>query len=389
MPIVGQCKLEVLKVEEPSTPSTTTPAPPSADALRGIIPSNILSQFPLHPAAMAQFLSAQAAAAQQPNLVFPGVPMFPPGIPADFKPELLMAAGGPGPMPFMFGDAHRLYHPYGLDGMKKRNATREATAPLKDWLHAHRKNPYPSKNDKLMLAVGTGMTLTQVSTWFANARRRLKKENKMTWSPQNRRGDGCDDDEDEDDDDMNRPSSSTSINSERKGESLFGKPHLASPTPSGGSGGSDDLQTPKKEQNSPIPDDSESPKRKPKMWSIADVTTSDDDSSKKDSPPSSDENMTSNSLLIQSAMKKQMEMFSRIDPNIFRMNPFMFQLIAQQAAQSQQISLLPSQTTPPNEAGEQVKVSRSEFASGDVDTIPTVFPNVISSVPPRVETPAY
>ncbi|ULU11077.1 hypothetical protein L3Y34_014939 [Caenorhabditis briggsae] len=240
-----------------------------------------------------------------------------------------------------------------------------------------------------MLAVGTGMTLTQVSTWFANARRRLKKENKMTWSPQNRRGDGCDDDEDEDDDDMNRPSSSTSINSERKGESLFGKPHLASPTPSGGSGGSDDLQTPKKEQNSPIPDDSESPKRKPKMWSIADVTTSDDDSSKKDSPPSSDENMTSNSLLIQSAMKKQMEMFSRIDPNIFRMNPFMFQLIAQQAAQSQQISLLPSQTTPPNEAGEQVKVSRSEFASGDVDTIPTVFPNVISSVPPRVETPAY
>ena len=33
------------------------------------------------------------------------------------------------------------------------------------------------------------MTLTQVSTWFANARRRLKKENKMTWSPRNRTGD--------------------------------------------------------------------------------------------------------------------------------------------------------------------------------------------------------
>ena len=25
------------------------------------------------------------------------------------------------------------------------------------------------------------MTLTQVSTWFANARRRLKKENRVTW----------------------------------------------------------------------------------------------------------------------------------------------------------------------------------------------------------------
>lgn len=33
-----------------------------------------------------------------------------------------------------------------------------------------------------MLAVVTKMSLTQVSTWFANARRRLKKENKATWS---------------------------------------------------------------------------------------------------------------------------------------------------------------------------------------------------------------
>ena len=31
--------------------------------------------------------------------------------------------------------------------------------------------------------------MTQVSTWFANARRRLKKENKMTWIPKNRSND--------------------------------------------------------------------------------------------------------------------------------------------------------------------------------------------------------
>lgn len=37
------------------------------------------------------------------------------------------------------------------------------------------------------------MTLTQVSTWFANARRRLKKENKMTWEPRNRMDDEDDD----------------------------------------------------------------------------------------------------------------------------------------------------------------------------------------------------
>ncbi len=49
--------------------------------------------------------------------------------------------------------------------------------------------PYPTKGEKIMLAIITKMTLTQVSTWFANARRRLKKENKMTWSPKNKAGD--------------------------------------------------------------------------------------------------------------------------------------------------------------------------------------------------------
>lgn len=52
-----------------------------------------------------------------------------------------------------------------------------------------------------MLAIITKMTLTQVSTWFANARRRLKKENKMTWSPRNRSEDDADDDLDNDEED--------------------------------------------------------------------------------------------------------------------------------------------------------------------------------------------
>ena len=46
------------------------------------------------------------------------------------------------------------------------------------------------------------MRIRQVSTWFANARRRLKKENKMQWSPRQRSGDEDDDvDDDADDDD--------------------------------------------------------------------------------------------------------------------------------------------------------------------------------------------
>ncbi|XP_002166749.1 iroquois-class homeodomain protein IRX-2 [Hydra vulgaris] len=70
-----------------------------------------------------------------------------------------------------------------LASARRKNATKETTSVLKSWLNEHRKNPYPSKSEKVMLAIMTKMTLTQVSTWFANARRRLKKENKMTWSP--------------------------------------------------------------------------------------------------------------------------------------------------------------------------------------------------------------
>ena len=40
----------------------------------------------------------------------------------------------------------------------------------------------------------------KVSTWFANARRRLKKENKMTWEPRNKTNDSCHDDDEGDDD---------------------------------------------------------------------------------------------------------------------------------------------------------------------------------------------
>nr|XP_056718507.1 iroquois-class homeodomain protein IRX-2 [Euleptes europaea] len=95
------------------------------------------------------------------------------------------------------------YHPYGSpaypyqlnDPAYRKNATRDATATLKAWLQEHRKNPYPTKGEKIMLAIITKMTLTQVSTWFANARRRLKKENKMTWAPRNKSEDEDDEPE--------------------------------------------------------------------------------------------------------------------------------------------------------------------------------------------------
>ncbi|XP_060109830.1 iroquois-class homeodomain protein IRX-3 [Heteronotia binoei] len=89
-----------------------------------------------------------------------------------------------------FPHHHPAFYPYGQyqfgDPSRPKNATRESTSTLKAWLNEHRKNPYPTKGEKIMLAIITKMTLTQVSTWFANARRRLKKENKMTWAPRSR-----------------------------------------------------------------------------------------------------------------------------------------------------------------------------------------------------------
>uniref|UniRef100_A0A672N5L8 Iroquois-class homeodomain protein irx-4-A-like n=1 Tax=Sinocyclocheilus grahami TaxID=75366 RepID=A0A672N5L8_SINGR len=84
-------------------------------------------------------------------------------------------------------------------GSRRKNATRETTSTLKAWLQEHRKNPYPTKGEKIMLAIITKMTLTQVSTWFANARRRLKKENKMTWPPRSKGSDDKKYDEDDED----------------------------------------------------------------------------------------------------------------------------------------------------------------------------------------------
>ncbi len=72
-----------------------------------------------------------------------------------------------------FAHHHPAFYPYGQyqfgDPSRPKNATRESTSTLKAWLGEHRKNPYPTKGEKIMLAIITKMTLTQVSTWFANA----------------------------------------------------------------------------------------------------------------------------------------------------------------------------------------------------------------------------
>ncbi|XP_067108969.1 homeobox protein Mohawk-like [Osmerus mordax] len=68
---------------------------------------------------------------------------------------------------------------------QRRQVLQSMARPLKLWLYQHRDNPYPTKTEKLLLALASHMTLVQVSNWFANARRRLKntvRQPDLSWA---------------------------------------------------------------------------------------------------------------------------------------------------------------------------------------------------------------
>ena len=58
--------------------------------------------------------------------------------------------------------------------MQRREEAKNARkAILKTWLLQHPGNPYPSEDQKMVLAEATGLTIPQISKWFANGRRRI------------------------------------------------------------------------------------------------------------------------------------------------------------------------------------------------------------------------
>nr|AAI60654.1 Irx5b protein [Danio rerio] len=204
------------------------------------------------------------------------------------------------PSPGMTGSIG--YHPYAGplgpypfgDPAYRKNATRDATATLKAWLSEHRKNPYPTKGEKIMLAIITKMTLTQVSTWFANARRRLKKENKMTWTPRTRSEDEDEEDsidlEKNDEDDEPMKTAESTKDSETRAEDHDDSTdsviidcgeeeenRTESPVPTTSSPQDELSESTIKslsgncKPTSVIP----SPNPKPKLWSLAEIATSD------------------------------------------------------------------------------------------------------------------
>lgn len=57
---------------------------------------------------------------------------------------------------------------------KRKQHDPQAVVTLSEWFETHTTNPYPSTDEKQYLSSITGMTVAQVETWFANARRRRK-----------------------------------------------------------------------------------------------------------------------------------------------------------------------------------------------------------------------
>ena len=49
---------------------------------------------------------------------------------------------------------------------QKRAVIQDMVRPLKLWLLRHRHNPYPTKAEKVQLALGSNMTLVQVSSYI-------------------------------------------------------------------------------------------------------------------------------------------------------------------------------------------------------------------------------
>ncbi|XP_029023524.1 iroquois-class homeodomain protein IRX-1b [Betta splendens] len=204
-------------------------------------------------------------------------------------------------------------YPYG-DPSRAKTATRETTSTLKAWLQEHQKNPYPTKGEKIMLAIITRMTLTQVSTWFANARRRLKKENKVTWgrSAEDRDGrifssdnedehgkNGSDDDDDDEEIDLetvdaDRPEEQRAGEQQgaAKGEGDAGLSVREAPEPKSSEGGRTlsveaaiSLNKPPAAKlaadRSPSRQECQRPPQsKPKIWSLAETATAPDSSQK-------------------------------------------------------------------------------------------------------------
>jgi len=70
----------------------------------------------------------------------------------------------------------KLQKQYGLAKKKRKSLSKKATEILTNWFFEHIVDPYPSEEEKILLAAGAGLTITQVNNWFGNKRIRYKRK---------------------------------------------------------------------------------------------------------------------------------------------------------------------------------------------------------------------
>ncbi|KAJ5899754.1 hypothetical protein N7495_004498 [Penicillium taxi] len=96
-----------------------------------------------------------------------------PGMPYQHDPEQISMSMSPPGMALpqanfgIMGDA--------IDPKSKRrrgNLPKPVTDILRAWFHEHLDHPYPSEEDKQMFMTRTNLSISQISNWFINARRR-------------------------------------------------------------------------------------------------------------------------------------------------------------------------------------------------------------------------
>ncbi|KAG5292590.1 homeobox transcription factor AhpA [Histoplasma ohiense] len=91
--------------------------------------------------------------------------------PQSFRPELDYSPISPGG----FHDQSFVTQTEPIDSKNKKrrgNLPKSVTDVLRAWFHEHLDHPYPSEEDKQMFISRTGLTISQISNWFINARRR-------------------------------------------------------------------------------------------------------------------------------------------------------------------------------------------------------------------------
>ncbi|KAF9554341.1 hypothetical protein CPC08DRAFT_712973 [Agrocybe pediades] len=92
----------------------------------------------------------------------------------DFIHELSVRTTCEYESPWLTISAHSLLGTQEAHRPRKRGKTpKEITDFLEAWLHRHSDHPYPSEEEKNQLCHATGLSMSQLSNWMINARRRI------------------------------------------------------------------------------------------------------------------------------------------------------------------------------------------------------------------------